>query len=106
VGPEKDAGGKWPQWGIEQTVLLAGELKKVGVDLVDISSGGNWATQKIPSFRVTRYAPLSLPLSLSLRERRQRVGRSAPPSLFRFYRFRLRRQPRRRTLMLQWARWA
>jgi 2,4-dienoyl-CoA reductase-like NADH-dependent reductase (Old Yellow Enzyme family) len=47
-GPEKDADGKWLQWGIEQTVLLAGELKKLGVDLIDVSSGGNWAAQKIP----------------------------------------------------------
>ncbi|KAH9969906.1 FMN-linked oxidoreductase [Russula dissimulans] len=46
-GPEKDADGKWLQWGIEQTVLLAGELKKLGVDLIDVSSGGNSAAQKI-----------------------------------------------------------
>ena len=48
AGPEKGADGEWLQWGIEQTVLLAGELKKLGVDLVDVSSGGNWAAQKIP----------------------------------------------------------
>ena len=47
-GPEKDADGKWLQWGIEQTVRLTGELKQLGVDLIDISSGGNWAAQKIP----------------------------------------------------------
>ena len=47
-GPEKDSEGKWLQWGIEQTVLLSGELKKLGVDLVDVSSGGNWEAQKIP----------------------------------------------------------
>lgn len=43
-GPEKDldADGKWPQWGIEKTVLLAGELKRLGVGLIDVSSGGNW----------------------------------------------------------------
>jgi 2,4-dienoyl-CoA reductase-like NADH-dependent reductase (Old Yellow Enzyme family) len=47
-GPEKDSDGKWLQWGIEQTILLTGELKKLGVDLIDVSSGGNWAAQKIP----------------------------------------------------------
>jgi hypothetical protein len=39
-GPEKEFDRKWLQWGIEQSILLTGELKKLGVDL---SSGGNWA---------------------------------------------------------------
>jgi len=47
-GPEKDADGNWLQWGIEQTILLAGELKRLGVDLIDVSSGGNWEAQKVP----------------------------------------------------------
>jgi 2,4-dienoyl-CoA reductase-like NADH-dependent reductase (Old Yellow Enzyme family) len=47
-GPEKDDSGKWKQWGIEQTIKLATELQKVGVDLVDCSTGGNWVKQKIP----------------------------------------------------------
>ena len=47
-GPEKDSDGKWLQWGIEQSILLVGELKKLGVDLIDVSSGGNCAAQKIP----------------------------------------------------------
>jgi len=47
-GPEKDADGKWLQWGIEQAVLLAGELKRLGVDLIDVSSGGNLEAQKVP----------------------------------------------------------
>jgi 2,4-dienoyl-CoA reductase-like NADH-dependent reductase (Old Yellow Enzyme family) len=47
-GPEKDPNGKWLQWGIEQTTMLTGELEKLGVDLIDVSSGGNWAGQKIP----------------------------------------------------------
>ena len=47
-GPEKDSDGKWLQWGIEQSILLTAELKKLGVDMVDVSSGGNWAAQKIP----------------------------------------------------------
>jgi len=54
-GPEKDEHGEWKQWGIEQTNLLAGELQKVGVDLIDVSSGGNWAKQEItvgPGYQV------------------------------------------------------
>jgi 2,4-dienoyl-CoA reductase-like NADH-dependent reductase (Old Yellow Enzyme family) len=66
AGPEKGADGEWLQWGIEQTVLLAGELKKLGVDLVDVSSGGNWAAQKIPvvpGYQVRHSLPV---LSISL----------------------------------------
>ena len=74
---KRDAGGKWLQWGIGQTVLLADELKKLGVDLVDVSSGSNWAAQKIPVVQGYQVRP-SLPLSVSLGERRRRVGRSAP----------------------------
>ena len=54
-GPEQDSEGKWSQWGVEQTVMLTGELKKLGVDLVDISSGGNWSAQKVvvgPGYQV------------------------------------------------------
>jgi 2,4-dienoyl-CoA reductase-like NADH-dependent reductase (Old Yellow Enzyme family) len=54
-GPEKDSDGKWLQWGIEQTILLVGELKKLGVDLIDVSSGGNWEAQNIsdtPGYQV------------------------------------------------------
>lgn len=36
-------------WDIEQSVLLAKELKKLGVDLIDCSSGGSSATAKIPN---------------------------------------------------------
>jgi 2,4-dienoyl-CoA reductase-like NADH-dependent reductase (Old Yellow Enzyme family) len=56
-GPEEDSDGKWLQWGIEQTILLTGWLKKLGVDLIDVGSGGNRPAQKIPqaSFRGTRY---------------------------------------------------
>lgn len=32
---------------IDQSILLSGELKKRGVDLVDVSSGGLWSKQKI-----------------------------------------------------------
>jgi len=79
-GEEKDEKtGEWKQWGIEQSILLVGELqvswwktrvvqkklsrgaalissrsffvprfKKLGVDLIDTSSGGNYNKQKIP----------------------------------------------------------
>ncbi|EIW64211.1 FMN-linked oxidoreductase [Trametes versicolor FP-101664 SS1] len=55
-GPEKDpATGEWKQWGIEQSTIYVGELKKLGVDLIDCSSGGNWVQQKItvgPGYQV------------------------------------------------------
>lgn len=46
-GPEQSETGVWKQWGIEQSKVLVGKLKEIGVDLVDCSSGGNWAEQKI-----------------------------------------------------------
>lgn len=46
--PEKSDSGEWLQWGPEQNAVLVGELIKLGVDLVDVSTGGNWAGQKIP----------------------------------------------------------
>ncbi|KAF9460101.1 putative NADH:flavin oxidoreductase 2 [Collybia nuda] len=45
--PEKDETGGWRQWGIEQSTIFVGKLQEMGVDLVDCSSGGNWAKQKI-----------------------------------------------------------
>ncbi|KAF8167669.1 NADH:flavin oxidoreductase/NADH oxidase [Crassisporium funariophilum] len=54
-GPEKDDQGRWLQWGIEQSTILVGKLKEIGVDLIDCSSGGNWARQKIalkPGYQV------------------------------------------------------
>ncbi|KAG6862138.1 hypothetical protein C0995_004220 [Termitomyces sp. Mi166 len=47
-GPEQDESGIWRQWGIEQSKIFAGEMQKLGVDLVDASSGGNWVNQEIP----------------------------------------------------------
>ncbi len=35
-------------WDIEQSIKLAGQLKRMGVDLIDCSSGGNVAHAKIP----------------------------------------------------------
>ncbi|KAG8887210.1 hypothetical protein FRB98_000372 [Tulasnella sp. 332] len=39
---------EWKSWGIEQTRILAKELVKLGADLIDTSSGGNFVGQKIP----------------------------------------------------------
>ncbi|KAH8835474.1 NADH:flavin oxidoreductase/NADH oxidase [Flagelloscypha sp. PMI_526] len=38
--------GEWKWWGIEQSKVLAGELAKLGVDLIDVSSGGMWTKAK------------------------------------------------------------
>ena len=46
--PEKGEDGEWKQWGIEQSKTFVGELIKLGVDLVDCSTGGGWVHQKIP----------------------------------------------------------
>jgi 2,4-dienoyl-CoA reductase-like NADH-dependent reductase (Old Yellow Enzyme family) len=63
AGPEKDESGTWKSWGIEQSIILAGELKKLGVDLLHMSSGGNWAQQQItlgPGYQVSVSVFLSL----------------------------------------------
>lgn len=52
---EKDQDGNWQSWGIEQSIILAKELKKLGIDLLDVSSGGNFSGQKIsvgPGYQV------------------------------------------------------
>lgn len=43
-------GGQWKYWDIEQASIFAGELVKLDVDLIDVSSGGNYSGQKIPTF--------------------------------------------------------
>ena len=56
-GPEKDEEGIWKSWGIKQSTILVGKLKELGVDLIDTSSGGNWAEQKItvgPAYQASR----------------------------------------------------
>ncbi|KAJ3995542.1 NADH:flavin oxidoreductase [Lentinula boryana] len=45
-GPEQE-NGAWKQFGIEQSRVYASEMYKLGVDLVHVSSGGNWSNQKI-----------------------------------------------------------
>ncbi|KAF9481664.1 putative NADH:flavin oxidoreductase 1 [Pholiota conissans] len=54
-GPEKDDNGVWKQWGIEQSTILVGKLRELGIDLLDCSSGGNWVKQKftlVPGYQV------------------------------------------------------
>lgn len=60
-GPEKGDDGLWKQWGIEQSKIFVGELEKIGVDLIDVSSAGNWAAQKIPVGPGYQVRILSLP---------------------------------------------
>lgn len=37
-----------PSWTVDETIRLAKQLPSLGVDVLDISSGGNSAGQKIP----------------------------------------------------------
>ncbi|KAF9786184.1 FMN-linked oxidoreductase [Thelephora terrestris] len=50
AGDEQDGDGKWLSWGLEQSKIFSTELQKIGVDLVDVSSGGNYSKQKISAF--------------------------------------------------------
>ncbi|KAF8738210.1 NADH flavin oxidoreductase, partial [Rhizoctonia solani] len=45
---EKDENGEWVSWGIQQSIELSKLLSKEGVDLIDVSSGGNYVGQQIP----------------------------------------------------------
>ena len=59
LGPEKDEQGNWKWWGIEQSLALVGHLKEAGIDLLDVSSGGNFVKQKIavsPGYQVCTMA--------------------------------------------------
>ncbi|KAF8738341.1 NADH flavin oxidoreductase, partial [Rhizoctonia solani] len=44
---EKNESGEWESWGIEQSVELSRRAQAEGVDLVDVSSGGNYSKQQI-----------------------------------------------------------
>lgn len=52
-------------WKVEDTVRLAGMLQEKGVDLLDVSSGGNHAKQKIDTkaygglYQAVRFTPSS-----------------------------------------------
>jgi len=52
----------WRQWGIEQSSELARRVvAEAGIDLIDVSSGGLWAAQKIPvgpSYQVPLAEPI------------------------------------------------
>ncbi|GAA5850984.1 hypothetical protein JCM5353_007174, partial [Sporobolomyces roseus] len=52
---EKDENGEWISWGIEQSKVFVNEAIKLGIDMVDVSSGGNDSHQQIqtcPSYQV------------------------------------------------------
>ena len=56
LGPERSSDGKWKWWGIQQSKLFVAELQKIGIDLVDVSSGGLWEKQDIkvgPGYQVS-----------------------------------------------------
>ena len=62
LGPEKGSDGKWKWWGIEQSKQLSSQLKDLGVDLIDASSGGLYSKQKIavsPGYQVSSMTPIS-----------------------------------------------
>ncbi|CCO35078.1 Putative NADPH dehydrogenase C23G7.10c [Rhizoctonia solani AG-1 IB] len=44
---EKNESGEWVSWGIEQSVELSKRAQAAGVDLMDVSSGGNYFKQNI-----------------------------------------------------------
>ncbi|WRT66358.1 uncharacterized protein IL334_003313 [Kwoniella shivajii] len=55
LGPEKTENGDYAWWGIEQTTILTQKLADLGVDLIDVSSGGNDIRQKVqvgPSYQL------------------------------------------------------
>lgn len=49
AGDEQDEHGNWLTWGLEQSKIFTRELKKIGVDLIDVSSGGNYSQQELPT---------------------------------------------------------
>jgi len=48
AGDEQDEHGNWLSWGLEQSKIFTREMQEIGVDLVDVSSGGNYLKQEIP----------------------------------------------------------
>jgi len=49
AGDERDEHGNWLSWGLEQSKIFTKEVQKIGVDLIDVSSGGNYPKQEIPT---------------------------------------------------------
>lgn len=64
LGPEKAHPGQkeeYAWWGMEQTLAFAAKLRDAGVDLLDVSSGGNDLRQKIvvkPGYQVEMAAEI------------------------------------------------
>jgi 2,4-dienoyl-CoA reductase-like NADH-dependent reductase (Old Yellow Enzyme family) len=60
-GPEKKSPShgekeEWAWWGLEQTTILTQKLADIGIDLIDVSSGGNDLRGQIavgPSYRMS-----------------------------------------------------
>lgn len=60
-GPEKKGSSsgekeEWAWWGLEQTTILTQKLADIGIDLIDVSSGGNDLRGQIavgPSYRMS-----------------------------------------------------
>jgi len=79
AGDEQDEQGNWLSWGLEQSKIFTAEMQKIGVDLVDASSGGNYPKQEIPiapgfqvrpivrSVGITRSKCIPLPVGLPRR---------------------------------------
>ncbi|GAA5918054.1 hypothetical protein JCM5296_003845 [Sporobolomyces johnsonii] len=64
---EKNEEGEWVSWGIDQSKIFAKEADKRGVDLIDVSSGGNDHEQQIktfPSYQVPLADEISTCMSL------------------------------------------
>lgn len=55
AGEKDEKTGEWISWGVEQSAVLLQEAIKRGVDMIDVSSGGNDAKQQIkigPGYQV------------------------------------------------------
>ena len=72
-------------WDIEQSIAFAHELKELGVDMIDVSSGGNAADQKIvlgPGYQVPFAAAIrrdaGIPVDRGRADHRARAGRAHP----------------------------
>ncbi|KAL0063403.1 hypothetical protein AAF712_009712 [Marasmius tenuissimus] len=70
-GPEKTADNTWAQWGIQQSTIFAGEMEKIGVDLVDARTkgrgrhGGKAGVVKQTAQKSTRAPAPRVPLGIS-----------------------------------------
>ena len=63
AGDERDEHDNWLSWGLEQSKIFTREIQKIGVDLIDVSSGGNYSKQKIPA--APGYQVCSIPRSVT-----------------------------------------